>query len=86
MYVATLTVLALLPFVLGGVIARWKGDYFSRGVAITLLAGVPGIVVLALCRRSKAREGDEVDEHGWPPYGALAFWINWLPLILLRSL
>jgi hypothetical protein len=66
----------LLYLSVGGVIARAKGDYFSRGCGIQLLAGFPGTVALLISPRSKARDGDVMDEHGWPKGGGIAFLVN----------
>jgi hypothetical protein len=56
----------------GGVIARVKGDYFTRGMGISFLAGIFGLLALTLSRRSKARKGDEQDDHGWPTTSYMA--------------
>jgi hypothetical protein len=51
----------------GGIVARLKHDYFSRGMAITLITGVFGIILLLVSPESKARNHREADVHGWPP-------------------
>jgi hypothetical protein len=56
----------------GGIIARLKGDYFSRGAGITLFTSVIGIIVIIFSRRSRARINDEHDMQGWPPNSYLA--------------
>ena len=62
----------ILFTIVGGVIARSRGDYFIRGAAISLVTGVLGIFALVVGPASKARDGDERDEHNWPPYGGVA--------------
>lgn len=49
-----------------GVIARIKGDYFSRGMAITFITSIFGIIAMIFSPSSKARIHDEQDVHGWP--------------------
>lgn len=68
----------------GGIIARVKGDYFSRGMGITLFTNIFGIIALISSRRSNARINDERDMQGWPANSYLAiFAIMFLVLILL---
>jgi hypothetical protein len=47
----------------GGVIARIKGDYFSRGMGVSFLTGIFGVFALFFSRRSRARINDEHDIH-----------------------
>jgi uncharacterized membrane-anchored protein len=56
----------------GGLLALFKKDYFTRGVAITFLTGVFGILAMALSTSSKARRGDNHDQHYWPERSYLA--------------
>lgn len=55
--------------VLGGMLARSKGDYFSRGICISLMAGIFAPIFFAFSPRSHAREGNEVDQHLWHVWG-----------------
>jgi hypothetical protein len=64
--------LALVSAFLGGIIARLKGDYFSRGFFICLFTNIIGIVALVLSKSSQARSGNENDYHNWPEYGSYA--------------
>jgi hypothetical protein len=68
----------------GGIIARVKGDYLSRGMGITLLTNIFGLIALIVSRPSKARISDEQDIHGWPHTAHLAVFAEmFLVLILL---
>lgn len=62
----------ILATVVGGLLAFFKKDYFTRGAAITFLTGVFGILAMALSAPSKARLGDNHDKHYWPGYSPLA--------------
>ena len=55
--------------VLGGIMARNKGDYFSRGLCISLMAGIFAPIFFAFSPRSQARQGDEKDQHLWHVWG-----------------
>jgi hypothetical protein len=66
----------------GGIIARVKGDYFSRGVGITLLTNIFGIVALIVSRPSNARS-DDTDLHGWPPTVYLAVFTQMFLVFIL---
>ena len=50
----------------GGVLARLKKDYFSRGLTITCITGIFGIIAMICSPASKARVHHEHDIHGWP--------------------
>ena len=50
----------------GGVLARFKKDFISRGMAITFITGIFGIIAMIFSPTSKAREHDKHDIHGWP--------------------
>jgi hypothetical protein len=68
----------------GGIIARIKGDYFSRGMGISLLKNIFGLIALIVSRPSKARINDEQDIHEWPTTAHLAVFAQmFLVLILL---
>jgi hypothetical protein len=60
-----------LPIVIiGGFIAVKKGDYFTRGAAITAFTWIFGLLSLLLAPPSKARQGDKEDLEGWHAHGA----------------
>ena len=67
----------------GGIIARVKGDYFSRGMGIALLTNIFGIFALIVSRPSRARLNDEQDMHGWPPTVYLAVFAQMLLVLIL---
>jgi hypothetical protein len=68
----------------GGIIARVKGDYFSRGMGVSFLTNIFGIIALIFSPPSKARKHDEHDIHGWPSNACLAVFAQmFLVLILL---
>jgi hypothetical protein len=56
----------------GGIIARIKGDYFSRGMGIALFTNIFGIIALLVSRRSNARKKDEQDIQKWPTNAYIA--------------
>jgi hypothetical protein len=62
----------LLIVVLGGLIAHYKRDYVSRGMAICFFTSIFGIFALLFSPPSKARLGGRQDEHNWPPQAWLA--------------
>ncbi len=62
----------LTSAIIGGFIAYTKNDYFSRGFFICLITSVFGIIAIILSPKSKAKEGDKKDYHGWPKYGSYA--------------
>jgi hypothetical protein len=70
----------------GGIIARVKGDYFSRGMGITLFTSIIGIIVLIVSRPSRARTDDEHDIQRWPPNSYIAVFtaMSLLFILLLR--
>jgi hypothetical protein len=73
-----------LIIISGGIIARVKGDYFSRGMGISFLTNILGLIALIVSRPSKARLNDEQDIHGWPHTALMAvFAETFLVLILL---
>jgi hypothetical protein len=67
----------------GGIIARVKGDYFSRGMGISFLTNIFGIVTLISSRPSRARANDDDDIHGWPPTAYLAVLAQMLLVLIL---
>jgi hypothetical protein len=67
-----LTAATFLIVVLGGVAAYFKRDYVSRGMAICFFTSLCGLLALILSPPSKARLGDQNDEHCWPPYSWVA--------------
>jgi ABC-type Mn2+/Zn2+ transport system permease subunit len=50
----------------GGIIARIKRDYFSGEATIVLIAGIFGLILLLVPPKSKARNQNVADIHGWP--------------------
>ena len=77
----------LVAGILGGMMARSKGDYFSRGLCISLMAGIFAPIFFAFSPRSQARQGDEKDQHLWHVWGVfptithvlviLVIWLIW---------
>lgn len=61
-----------LIVVLGGAVAYIKRDYTTRGMSICFFTSFWGLLALILSRCSKARSGDEYNEHNWPPYSWVA--------------
>ena len=61
-----LGVCVVLIAIIGGIIARVKGDYFSRGMGISFLTNIFGLIVLIVSSPSKARINNEQDTNGWP--------------------
>ncbi|MBU1274052.1 MAG: hypothetical protein KJ720_01625 [Proteobacteria bacterium] len=59
----------LVCCLLGGLMARRKGDYFSRGFCISLMAGIFAPIFFAFSPTSHARQGDEKDQHLWHVWG-----------------
>jgi hypothetical protein len=57
---------------LGGAVAYFKRDYVTRGMGICFFTSLWGLLALILSPASKARSGDEHDEHNWPPCSWLA--------------
>ena len=80
--------IALISSLAGGIIAYLKKDYFSRGFFICLVTSILGLIAIILSPKSKARQGNEDDYHGWPQYGAYAvlFIMAWALILLLISL
>lgn len=75
-----------LLVITSGIIARAKGDYFTRGLGISFITGVFGLLAIALSPQSNARRGDEGDDKGWPPTSPLAVFLQlFLVFILLTK-
>ncbi len=60
-----LTMYGLTLFI-GGLIAYFKNDYFSRGFFICLFTSIFGLFVLIKSKPSLAKEGNEHDQNYWP--------------------
>jgi hypothetical protein len=75
-----------LTVISGGIIARIKGDYFSRGMGITLFTSIFGIIALIVSHPSRARTNDEHDMQGWPPNSYIAVFttMSLVFILLLR--
>ena len=72
-----------LIVVLGGAVANFKRDYITRGMGICFFTSLWGVLAMILSPSSKARSGDELDEHNWPPYSWLAVAGSFLTLIIV---
>jgi hypothetical protein len=55
----------------GGFVAYRKGDFFSRGVAITAFTNIFGLIFMLKAPPSRARTGDENDIKNWHIHGAI---------------
>lgn len=71
---------------LGGAVAYFKRDYVTRGMAICFFTSFCGLLALILSPPSKARLGDEKDEHNWPPYSWVAVGGMVLILVIVKLL
>lgn len=69
--------------VTGGIISRIKGDFFTRGIGISFITGIFGLLALALSPRSRARMGDEYDNHNWPPTSYLAVFLQMFLILII---
>ena len=70
-FIAPLFVVIMLLFAIaGGIAARLKNDFVSRGFFISLLTWKYGFVILLTSANSEARLGD--DKRYWPVDGGLA--------------
>ena len=65
-------VFSIIPMIVGGWVARYKKDYITRGVVISLFASWFGPLFMFLSPESKARQGDQEDEDNWPANGPAA--------------
>ena len=59
----------LVCCLLGGLVAWRKGDFFSRGLCISLMGGIFVPIFFAFSPRSHAREGDQTDLDLWHVHG-----------------
>ena len=73
----------VLIAIIGGIIARIKRDYFSRGMGISFLTNIFGVITLILSPPSKARINDEQDIHGWPHTAYLAVFAQMFLVFIL---
>lgn len=73
----------LLISFIGGIIAYIKNDYFTRGFFICFFTGIFGIIAMLFSPKSKAKEGNEGDEHSWPKYGGIALLAAIVSLLFL---
>ncbi len=67
----------------GGIIARVKGDYFSRGVSISFITCIFGVLALILAHRSRARMNDEYDMYHWPSTAYIAVFTQIILVFIL---
>jgi hypothetical protein len=84
----TVIIIYGIGIVAGGVIAVLKKDYFMRGFFICIFTGILGLIALLVSPKSKAKTGDETDEHSWPQYGgyAVLFIMFWIIILLFINL
>ncbi|MCF8034947.1 MAG: hypothetical protein K9K66_19430 [Desulfarculaceae bacterium] len=62
----------LLCCLLAGWIAQKKGDFYSRGFTIGLMAGIFAPIFLAMAPSSRARAGNDEDRRLWHMNGVFA--------------
>ena len=55
----------LISCLLAGWMAQKKGDFFSRGFCIGLMAGIFAPIFFAMSPASRARQGNEADLKSW---------------------
>jgi hypothetical protein len=67
----------------GGIIARIKGDFFSRGMGIALFTNIFGLIALIFSTPSRARTYDDDDIHKWPPNAYLAVFVQMFLILIL---
>jgi hypothetical protein len=72
-----------LVVALGGALARFKGDYITRGMGICFFTSMWGLLAIMLSPPSKARSGDEHDEHNWPKNSWFAVVGSFVTLIVV---
>lgn len=68
-----------------GIISRIKGDYFSRGMGISILTPILGIIAHIFSPLSNARKGNEQDTHVWPPTASWAVFAQMILVLILLS-
>ena len=79
-----MSVCYVVLMLIGGVLARKKGDYASRGVAVTFITGIFGILLMLFSPRSNVRTGTGPDPTLGPPhahiavFGQMLFLFIWL--------
>jgi hypothetical protein len=56
--------------IITGIVARVKGDFFSRGAAIGMFVPVFGFIFMMMAPQSKARDGDKQDIEHWHIHGS----------------
>jgi hypothetical protein len=61
-----------LSVIIGGVLARLKGDYVTRGMTVAFLTGIFGIITIIISSSSNARKCNEYDIHQWPAHAQFA--------------
>ena len=69
--------------IVGGMVARAKGDFFSRGFSISMMAGAYGPIFFWLAPTSHARQGDETDAHNWHVNGVFPVFAHVGSLIII---
>jgi hypothetical protein len=62
----------ILSVLFGGAVARIKGDFISRGMAVAFLTGFFGIIAMLFSPASKARIQNAHDIHNWPAHASFA--------------
>jgi len=80
-----LLVLYIPIIIVGGIVAKRKGDFFSRGAAICAITWFFGLIFMIKAPESKARAGDKEDLNTWHMHGAKggAFFLICIVLYLL---
>lgn len=63
---------SLFIALIGGILAYYKKDYFTRGFFICLFTNVLGLFAIIFSPESKAKLEDDADCHTWPEYGSYA--------------
>lgn len=78
----------LISAIVGGILASYKKDYFTRGFFICLFTSILGLIAIIISPESKAKQGDQDDYHAWPKYGSYAvlFLLFGSSLLLIISL
>jgi hypothetical protein len=74
--------------ILGGIVAKRKGDFFSRGAAICAITWFFGLIFMIKAPESKAQTGDKEDLDTWHSHGAKggALFLLCIAIILLYRL
>ena len=58
--------------ILGGTVAVWKGDFFSRGFFMTLVVGPLCLLFLLFAPKSEAKKPGSKDFASWQQHGGAA--------------